>query len=275
MDVLTAVTLLLGVGILAANLRRPRFDAPRGNRAAGIIGGILVMAAGVGIGALAQSLNESRQIEAENERARQAVTAAVAPPEEAAAEPAPEPVVSEPVSEPEPTPEPVVASTTATPEADIANIAAIDGISADDPALTSAYSRLQELCPPENASIGDMAATMQRLVRERGGRSMSLVEIMRQLAIAQEGGQSAGMKCSETGGMLTELLMPQARDGLAVVVQLSGVLNAQHHLVLGHARLAGLPVRGQHFVPADLFVGQEAIGSSGFCPAGACVGDAG
>src|SRR5574344_1519302 len=68
---------------------------------------------------------------------------------------------------------------------------------------------------------------------------------------------------------------PQPRDSLAVVVQLGGVLDAQHHLVLGHALLAGLPVRAEHFVPADLFVAQEAIGRGGFGPAGASVGDAG
>src|SRR5574344_124055 len=68
---------------------------------------------------------------------------------------------------------------------------------------------------------------------------------------------------------------PQPRDSLAVVVQLGGVLDAQHHLVLGHTLLAGLPVRAEHFVPADLFVAQEAIGSGGFGPAGASVGDAG
>ena len=45
--------------------------------------------------------------------------------------------------------------------------------------------------------------------------------------------------------------------------------------VLGHTLLAGLPVRAQHFVPADLFVAQEAIGRGGFGPAGAGVGDAG
>ena len=205
-----AFTIILGVGILVFHLLKSR-AIPMGNWLAGIIGGLLLTFGGIGIGFLAESAVQAERAQIENDRlaseASERARAEIAA--EAAQTPAPtlEIADSEPVSEPEPTPEPVVASTTATPEADIANIAAIDGISADDPALTSAYSRLQELCPPENASIGDMAATMQRLVRERGGRSMSLVEIMRQLAIAQEGGQSAGMKCSETGGMLTELLI--------------------------------------------------------------------
>ena len=68
---------------------------------------------------------------------------------------------------------------------------------------------------------------------------------------------------------------PQARDGLAVVIELGGVLNAQHYLALGHAHLAGLPVRRQNLVPADLLVAQEPIGSSCLGPALAGVGDAG
>jgi len=60
---------------------------------------------------------------------------------------------------------------------------------------------------------------------------------------------------------------PQAGSGLAVVVQLGGVLNAQHHLVLRHARLTGLPVGCEHFVPGDLIVAQKPIGRRRFSPA--------
>ena len=96
-----------------------------------------------------------------------------------------------------------------------------------------------------------------------------------------EHAQRLALRADDVGGMQVQPALgfvaerPQPRDSLAVVVQLGGVLDAQHHLVLGHALLAGLPVRAEHFVPADLFVAQEAIGRGGFGPAGASVGDAG
>lgn len=90
---------------------------------------------------------------------------------------------------------------------EIQNLAIVAGVSENDPELRRQYERLQTLCPPENASVGDMAVSLRQIVREESGRDLGIVDVMRQLATAQEGGNKAGMTCSETGGMLAELLI--------------------------------------------------------------------
>lgn len=124
------------------------------------------------------------------------------PPVPVEAEPAPEaPAQSEPIA-PVETPEaaPPVSS-------DLQNLAVIAGRSEDDAELNAQYERLVALCPPEGPSVGDMAVNLQQLVKRESGRDMDIVDVMRQLATAQEGGVTMGMKCSETGGMLAELLI--------------------------------------------------------------------
>ena len=96
-----------------------------------------------------------------------------------------------------------------------------------------------------------------------------------------EHAQRLALGSHDVGGMQIQPALgfiaqgPQAGDDLSVVVQLDGVLQAQHHLVLGHARLAGLPVGREHLVPADLFDGLEAVGRRRFCPAMTSARDAG
>lgn len=93
------------------------------------------------------------------------------------------------------------------PRTDLQNLAVIAGRSEDDAELNAQYERLVALCPPEGPSVGDMAVNLQQLVKRESGRDMDIVDVMRQLATAQEGGVTMGMKCSETGGMLAELLI--------------------------------------------------------------------
>ena len=61
---------------------------------------------------------------------------------------------------------------------------------------------------------------------------------------------------------------------LAVVIELRGVLQAQHHRVLGHALDAGLPVRLHHVLPGECIVAQEAVGRNRLRPIAAGVGNA-
>lgn len=90
---------------------------------------------------------------------------------------------------------------------DLQTLAYVAGVSEDDPEFTRDYARLQELCPPSQASIGDMVVSLQQMVKRESGRDLAMTNVMRQLATAQEGGQKAGMTCAETGGMLAELLI--------------------------------------------------------------------
>ncbi|OLV20175.1 hypothetical protein [Deinococcus marmoris] len=90
---------------------------------------------------------------------------------------------------------------------DIQNLAIVAGVSENDPELTRQYARLQTLCPPANVSVADLVVNLQQMVRRESGRDMPLPDVMRQLATAQEGGAKAGMTCTETGGMLAELLI--------------------------------------------------------------------
>lgn len=102
---------------------------------------------------------------------------------------------------------PPATSTAPSGRTEIQNLAIVAGVSENDPELRRQYERLQTLCPAENASVGDMVVSLQQLVRRESGRDLALIDVMQQLATAQEGGQKAGMACSETGGMLAELLI--------------------------------------------------------------------
>ena len=68
---------------------------------------------------------------------------------------------------------------------------------------------------------------------------------------------------------------PQARHRLAVVVQLGGVLQAQHHCVLANAAHRRLAVGRHHVFTADLLVAQEAVRRRRFGPVLACPGNTG
>lgn len=126
------------------------------------------------------------------------------PPVEVVTPPAPEPVVEEPAPEAPVTPEAV---TPPVNRSDLQNLAIIADRSETDQELTTLYAKLTALCPPEGPTVGDMVVNLQGIVKRESGREMDIVDVMRQLATAQEGGAEVGMKCSETGGALASLLI--------------------------------------------------------------------
>lgn len=194
MYVLSVVTVLLGLGIIVAGARGLRGSGPRSNAVATLLGGVIVTLLGAGIAGLAGSDASAERQRAANERA-------LAP-----AEPAPEPTPLAPTEQGEVEPVPAPAAS-ASGAADLANLAVIAGRSPSDPELAGLYARLTALCPPEAPTVGDMVVNLQGIVRRESGREMDLLEVMRQLATAQEGGAEVGMKCSETGGALATLLI--------------------------------------------------------------------
>lgn len=200
---------------MLALLRRRRARRPLGPALAALIGAPLLFVVVAVVLDRTTSPQERALIERQQQRRAEVAAAQAAldeppapePVEEATPEPTPEPepVVAAPEPEPVVTPEPEPEVTT--DRSDLQNLAIIAGRSETDPELVAQYARLEALCPPEGPSVGDMAVNLQQLVKSESGRDMDLVDVMRQLATAQEGGAEMGMKCSETGGMLATLLI--------------------------------------------------------------------
>ena len=108
------------------------------------------------------------------------------------------------------------------------------------------------------AQAASVAISVLELARPAPG-----VEHAQRLALGTH--HVGGVQVQPALGLVAQ--RPQAFDLLTVVVQLCRVLKAQHHPVLCHACLAGLPVGREHLVPADLFVAQEAVSCRCFGPA--------
>lgn len=116
-------------------------------------------------------------------------------------------VNAEPAAMPSPAPEPTPAPASSG-YTDAQNLAIIDGRDPDDAEIAAQYARLDAVCPKEGPSTGDMVAKIQSIVKRESGRDLSMLEVMRQMYIVQQGpAQEMGMKCSETGAMLAKLLI--------------------------------------------------------------------
>lgn len=109
---------------------------------------------------------------------------------------------SEPFTPPVPVPTPTSDRTPAQ------LLAVIAGRDQDDPEIAAKVARLDAVCPDEGPSVADMVVKVKQLVLERSGRDLSVVNVLDQFLTAQEGaGDKAGLKCSEVGGMLVELMI--------------------------------------------------------------------
>ncbi|MVN88599.1 hypothetical protein GO986_17830 [Deinococcus sp. HMF7620] len=189
---LAALAVLLGVVIVAVQTRNGR--ATPEQRVLGLVGGILVALLGTGLSLVAQKAVTSEQAQAERQAARDHDAA-----------------VAESSSffgtSPTPTASAPAAPSPASTRTDAQNLAIVAGRDPNDSEIAQKLARLDAACPDENASAGDMVVSVRRIVREQSGRDLDIVNVLDQFITAQEGGAQAGMKCSETGGMLAELMV--------------------------------------------------------------------
>lgn len=211
---LALLTLLLGLGILVSTLRkRPR--PPVGNLAAGVLGGLLVIALSAGIGLIGLGNSDMAKEEPENERARAGTAAATPEPEASTPTPQPEITTPEPDPEPEvgestPEPEPVVEESVEASSSDLTpaqTLAVIADRDRDDTEIAALYDRLDAACPENGSQVADMVVNLQGLIRKDTGQEMPIPEVMTQFINAQEGPAAEnGMSCVETGAALSALI---------------------------------------------------------------------